>query len=212
MPKKVLPTPEVFKEIEEYLLRHGFKSPQPGDLLKERIYRLVPPRRIDGCETPFVFKDNGLEAWIWTSWLKSENRARENDPAWAIIVQNDTLHYAREPIKRTAKFKERLMNWAWIIWRRVKGRPGCSECGLFMEISYRHGVIGARFWRCNNLRRHTSGKAVCLDWDFNMPPKAKKMLEMRRKAKEKYRKKRRAQGKDPFAARKNRKKWIKVNK
>ncbi len=209
MPKKALPTPEDFRQIENYLLRHGFESPPPEHLLKERGYRLVPPRRVDGRETPFVFKKNGLEAWIWTSWLRNENRARENDPAWAIIVQNDTLRYAREPIKRTAKFKERLMNWAWIIWQRVSGRPICKECGLFMDIAYGRG-IGARFWKCGNIHRHTSGKVISLDWDFNMPPKAKKLLEARRRAKEKYRKERRAQGKDPFAARRKRKKWGKL--
>lgn len=212
MPKKVLPTREDFKEIEDYLKRHGFESLEPEKLSRERAYRLVPPRRIDGRETPFVYKDKGLEAWVWTSWLRNENRARENDPAWTIIVQSNTLRYSREPIKRTLNFKKTLMNWAWIIWRRVSGRPTCKECGFLMEISYKHGVVGARFWKCGNIRCHASGKPARLDWDFNMPPKAKKMLEARRKAKKKYREKRRAQGKDPFAARKNRKRWTKVNK
>jgi hypothetical protein len=211
MPKKVLPTPEVFREIEEYLKRHGFESPCPESLARERTCKLVPPRRVDGRETPFVFRKNGLEAWIWTSWRKDENRARENDPAWAIIVQSNTLRYAREPIKRTAKFKENLLNWAWIVWRRVNERPKCRACGLFMQIAYGRGM-GARFWKCSNVRAHMSGKAVCLDWDFNMPRKAKKLLKKRRRAKERYRARQRARGKDPFAARKSRKRWGKVPK
>jgi len=211
MPKKVLPTPEDFREIEIFLKSHDFESPKPENLLRGRAYKLAPPRRVDGYETPFVFRQNGLEAWVWTSWLKKENRARENDPAWVIIVQNDTLRYAREPIKRTKNFKKTLMNWAWVARRRVKGRPVCKECGLFMNIAYGQ-EFGSRFWKCGNIRHHASGKAVCLDWDFNMPPKAKKLLEKRRKAKKKYRARQRAQGKDPFAARKKRKKWIRIVK
>jgi len=93
-------------------------------------------------------------------------------------------------------------------------KVSCPECGALMTfddrgywVCYASGEhktrllwnydsgIRSRFWVCNNRARHQEGKKVFLDWDNNLPPKAKKYVDKLRKRWLKYRQNRRKSGK-----------------
>jgi len=207
VPKQVLPTLRDFQLMKSYLIRYGFREFSRIEIQKQfSRLRLVAPRKREGKETGFVFSANGLSVVIWTTFLIEEGKAREVDAAWVLVVKGDEVPYFSHPIHRTENFIKNLINQAWIARWRVLHRPLCQKCKEFMEIARGRG-LGARYWSCVRLRHHDDGKPFFLDWDYELPPRAKQFVVKRRERRATYVAKRREEGKPVLVARLRRKRW-----
>jgi hypothetical protein len=210
-PAKVLPSKEDFDFLQTELRRRGFREITGSEFHRDfKRLGLVAPRPRKGRETGFVFTANQLTVKIWTTWLSDKLEAREEDAGWVLIVDRDSARYFCRPLHRTKNFVRNLLRHAWIAWWRVLHRPLCPECKQFMDIAYGRG-IGARYWRCNRLANHSSGKPENVDWDINLPPRAKKYVEEWRRERRRYLLRRRREGKPENPARFRRKRWVKTN-
>ncbi|MBU4369256.1 hypothetical protein KKG58_00655 [Patescibacteria group bacterium] len=208
MPKQILPNKAEFTRLNQNLLRFGFRQiPDQEFVDKYKTLRLVAPRpREGGREVGFVFKANELKVTVWTTWLLREQRARGTDAAWVVISDEEKVFYFSHPIHRTKNFINNLLKQAWIAMARVKYRPRCRKCGQFMQITHGQGAKSC-YWSCSNRYGHDNNKKVHLNWDYNLPIKAKQYLKRLRKKRAVYRKQRRALGLQVDVARKKRISW-----
>jgi len=207
MPKQVLPTREDFVSIEEDLLGLGFREYTAGEFRRQfRRLGLRAPRVRPGRETGFIFHANALSVFVWTTWVASEGRAREEDCGWVVICDGDNAVYFAQPTHRTKNFVRNLLSRAWVAHWRVLNRPTCPECGEWMHIC-RGRSLKSRYWGCSKKSLHHDQKDRRLDWDYGLPPKAKRYVEELRKERARYRTTRRAQGKPVDVAPIRRKSW-----
>lgn len=201
MPRKVLPTILGFVWLSNTLENWGFRIiPDPVFRKRFRDLKLEAPRSRRGRETGFTFSANGLEVFVWTTWLAREGEARDSDAGWIVITQKGKSRYYAHPVHRTKNFLENLARLAWIAKRRVTHRPRCPACQDFMDITFGHG-LKQRYWRCNQLKKHPGGRPRWCSWDTPLPPRAREFVKALRlqRAKQKKRAKEEAerQGKEP---------------
>lgn len=208
MPRKVLPTPEQFQNFRGELLKRNF-----CEIDRYSGLRLVAPRKIEGREIGFFYFENGLTVVVWTTWLDCENRARDNDSGWIIILdENGDRCYTSRPLHRTKNFLYRLLMEAKIARTRVKNRPKCAECGAFMKIVHRRSRDRTRYlkscyWKCARRLDHKGEVVHSLRFDHGLPQEALDYLRPRRKKHRREAKNLRKAGKEPFAAMRERKGW-----
>lgn len=207
MPKLVLPTEFDFACLADELEALGFHKMTDKEFRKTMQHISQAPRKQEGRQVGFVFYAKGLRVCVWTTWLKYQNRPKKSAEAWVIIEDENRALYFSHPMHRTKNFVRTLLKQAWIARWRGLNRPRCKECGEFMKIAPGKG-IKSRYWRCYKKKKHASNRFVALDWDYGLPPKAKKYVEGLRKRRAKYRKKRKQQGKPVDVAIKNRRPWI----
>lgn len=207
MPIKVLPDQEAFAVFRHRLLARGFK-----ELTKEEIktmfrkINLEPPSFREGPETGLTFTANGLEVFVWTSYLANEKKSRDFDQGWILIIDKGRIRYSSYPMMRTKFFLLKMARRAWIAKRRATHRPVCPKCGRFMRIAYGRGMK-SRYWRCDYKSEHDTHAPEFKDWDICLPPKAKAFVKKERKIRRRYRNKRTKLGKPNFVAIKRRRKW-----
>lgn len=207
MPAKILPGELDLERLSRELRRRGFRSVTGVEFHNDfRRFELKAPRPRPGRETGFVFTANGLSVRVWTTWLPRENKAREVDSAWVLITDGDRPLYFSRPIHRTKNFTVNLLRAAWIARWRILYRPICPECKRFMDICRGRG-LKSRYWGCKRAALHKSGGAIRLNWDYVLPPKARRCVESLRRESERYRRERRASGKPIGAALLTRKPW-----
>ena len=207
MPKQVLPSRDEFEWLERELSRIGFRSVSNAEFRSTfKRLGLCAPRPQPGRETGFIFTANELTVYVWTTWIEYENRAREMDSGWILICKGDKREYVAHPFHRTENFTRNLYQFAWIARWRVVNRPLCPQCSNFMDIA-RGEAMKSRYWRCDRKQMHPDRKPYFLDWDINLPPKAKKLVTEARARRKSYRAARTADGKDNFVAIRTRKRW-----
>ncbi|MCD6441979.1 hypothetical protein J7L24_00285 [bacterium] len=213
MPKQVLPDAVEFTDFTKKLLHFGFRLISDKEFISRyKSLQLVAPRpREGGREVGFVFKANGLRVTVWTTWLRSEQRARKTDAAWVVISDEEKVFYFSHPIHRTKNFLDNLLKQAWIAMHRVKNRPSCPKCGQYMVITHGKGAKSC-YWCCSNKLKHDNQRNVHLDWDYGLPDKAKQYLKRLRKKRASYRKNRRAKGLEIDVARRRRISWASQRK
>lgn len=207
MPKKVLPDIHDFLWFKRQLQKMNFRPITRIEFRKdfERL-KLQAPRPRPGREAGFMFFANGLTVRLWTTWLVYEQKAREVDAGWVLICEGDRALYFARPLSRTKNFLVNLVRRAWLAKWRVLHRPLCPSCEHFMDIVTGRS-LKSRYWRCNRVKLHSDGKPTFRDWDWGLPPKAKKYVRAERKRRAKYRARREAEGRQPYAAMLNRKPW-----
>lgn len=207
MPSQVLPTLENFTNFERELRKLGFRAISVFEFRKQfdRL-GLKAPRPRMGREIGFTFFANGLTVVVWTTWLWRERMARKEDAGWILIAKGDSVLYFSHPLHRTKNFLKNLYRHAWIARWRVMHRPLCPECNAYMNIA-RGRAMKSRYWLCRNVSRHLGRVIVRLDWDFGIPPRAKKLLGDLRKARRKQFEERRSEGKAANVAPLRRKRW-----
>lgn len=205
MPKKQLPDVMSFAAFTRSLVRRGFR-PLATDQFRSDYHRLMlqAPSPREGRETGFVFSANGLEVVVWTTFLKEEGRARDEDAGWVLIKDGDEPRYFSHPFHRTKNFLYNLLWAACIARERVLNRPLCPSCGARMNISYGAGTK-SRYWKC--VRPDEHARAVSLSWDYGLPQAALEHLKPQRKKRRQYNEKLRKEGKVPGAAQKRRIPW-----
>ena len=209
MPKKVLPKSSDFAYISHELEKLDFKQISVNEFCETfKRLNLKAPRPRQGRETGFVFTRHGLRVVVWTTWIKSQGKARDTDAAWIVIAKGDKALYFSHPIHRTKNFCVNLLKQTWIARHRVLHRPHCSECGRFMEIASGKGVK-SRYWCCFNKSGHKSNNLVYLEWDYNLPEKAQKYVNGLRKKRAKHRNEVRKQNKPLNQAMIKRRLWVK---
>ncbi len=199
-----------FAHFEQLCLKLGFRKIAP-DEIREQLRQLKkgPSRRIEGREVGFQFNDRGLSLRVWTTYLETEGKLREEstDSGWVLIIQNGkAVHFSR-PALRTKNFLLNLYRRVWINWCRVSNRPSCPECGKYMDIK-RGRHLKQRYWSCEQWKLHNTKGRHTLDFNFALPPEAKKWTEKMYKKRKKYIAQVKEAGKQPHAAMLKRRKWI----
>ena len=181
---------------------------------KQTLTRLgaIAPKKVTGSETGFSFEANNYKVVVWSSFVESENDWRKKDVARVLIVENDDIKYCSRDIRQTRFLPIRLARTAWIARWKVLHRPCCPECGGYMNIVNRK--FRRYWWECLKKEAHSSGKKVTLPWDHGLPPKALAYVEKMRKPGDKYRRKRKKEGKPTQVVQKRRvgKGWQYKNK
>ena len=135
--------------------------------------------------------------------MPKHGKARDNTQAWVIITGDNKLLKSYN-FRRTENFLKRFETYALISQFRVMNRPFCPKCKNLMKLAIGKG-FGSRYWRCDNPKVHA--KYTREDWDSGLPEKFMKFLEKERKVRKPYRLKLKAQGKEPGAAARKRKRW-----
>lgn len=205
MPIKVLPDAEAFASFTRALERQGFRKLSPTEFKKDFTrLELIAPSPREGREVGFSYAANGLEVRVWTTFLVREGRARDEDAGWVLIKEGDTPRYFSRPFSRTKNFLHTLLWSASIARWRVEHRPLCPACHGRMRIAFGSG-FKSRFWQC--VRPSIHREPVFLSWDYKLPQEALDFLNPIRKARARYNKKLRAEGKEPGAAQRRRKGW-----
>lgn len=198
VPKQVLPDAIGFAWLSRRFVRLGFRPTSRLELGKcfERL-GLVAPRHRRGREVGFTFHANGLTVVAWTTWLRQEEMAREEDSGWVVIRDGDEAVYFSHDIRRTKNFLSRLLIQARLAQLRVLNRPICPECHKFMDIT--NGMaLKSRYWRCALRENHENHKVTRRSWDFGLPPKAIKFVQAERRRRSKEKEKRLREGKGPI--------------
>lgn len=200
-----------FAHFEQLCLKLGFKKTTPGEA-RERLRQADKRSRRpqEGKETGFEFSaENGLKVVVWTTYLeeKGEFRGKDTDVGWVLIIQNGkAVHFSR-PAPRTKNFLLNLYRRVWINWCRVSNRPSCPECGKYMDIK-RGRHLKQRYWNCEQWKLHNAKGRHTLDFNFALPPEAKKWTEKMYRKRKKYIARVKKTGKQPHTAMLKRKKWM----
>jgi hypothetical protein len=205
MPVKVLPGTEAFERFTKALLRRGFRKFSREEFREdfERLGLKAPSPR-EGREVGFVYTQNGLTVFVWTTFLCEEDHVRNEDAGWVLIREGDEVKYYSHPLHRTRFFLRNLFKQACIAQLRVENRPSCPKCGMFMDI-VRGKKLKARYWQCKRPTAHK--EPTFLSWDYGLSKAALDFLHPLRKERARYRKERRAQGKRIGTALLQRRKW-----
>ncbi len=199
-----------FAHFEQLCLKLGFRKIAPNEIREQlRQLKKRSPRHVEGREAGFQFDGRGLSLRVWTTYLETEEKLREEgtDSGWVLIIQNSqAVHFSR-PALRTKNFLLNLYRRVWINWRRVSYRPSCPECGEYMNIK-RGRHLKQRYWSCEQWKLHKAKRKRTLDFNFALPPEAKKWIQKVYKKRKKYNAKVKEAGKQPHTAMLKRKKWI----
>ena len=142
MPKKVEFTESEFSEFSWKIQEAGFTE------IERKNLHLFAPRKIQGQETGFTFSANGLTVIVWTTFVESEGKPRDEDSGWVLILEYGKRQYTAHPLMRTAGFLEKLLRYALIAQKKVKSRPICKICNSFMRIVEGKGRKSV-YWRCS---------------------------------------------------------------
>ncbi len=189
------------------MLSFGFVSISSKEIRQElRQSNRRPPRPRKGREVGFVFGENELKVYVWTTWLEAESEAREEDAGWVLIVKGEKILYSSHPIHRTKHFLDTLLAQARIARIRVKCRPKCWKCGEFMAI-ISGKALKTRYWYCGRLGHHKDNQSTFCSWDAPLLPGMKLYVKILRHKRAKYRKKLAAEGKVVTPAVLTRKRW-----
>jgi len=192
VPPKVEPTPAKFALFTRRIQGYGFERVGSKEVLENlRRQRFRDPRRRKGKEVGFKFGANGLEVWVWTTWLEEQNTIRDEDLGFVIITMDGKRRYTARPALRTENFFLTLLRRAWLAKWRVVTRPACNVCGTFMVIASKKKNPKQKFWKrtCYCIRSETNPRT--LNWDFNfdeLPLRAKAWHDAERRDKARNRK------------------------
>jgi hypothetical protein len=205
-----------FEAFAERLIKRGFRIvPEREKKDYQIVEELVPPkgRKKRLGQTILVFNHiSGLSVIVLTTFnMQTASLLHKGSAqAWVLIVEAGKKNpsYFSTPIRRTGKFWNKLLQMTIICHQRVVSVPIC-KCNCYMSVAMNSKAIGARFWRCKHEENHIGEKLPTADWDIGISKKGMATLQKKRKARDKYRKSRRAQGKDPNHSRFNRKRWSK---
>lgn len=196
MPKKVLPTAGEGKYLGQELIKLGFRQVTRNDWKFVRETEdLKVPRKRTGYEIGYVYFANGYLVYVWTTFDAETFEAFESDAGWVLVVgEGNKRLYSSPRLHRTKYFISRILSYAWICKWKIDHRPLCPECKKAMVLA-RGKHLKQRYWKCAYRKGHVNHKNVNISWDSNLPKKAQKFLDERRKKRSKYRKKRRKEGK-----------------
>ncbi len=176
-----------FQTLEKEILEMGYQEITRKDSAKKFLrLNLNPPRTIIGREASYKYTNNGYTVILHTSFLKNENKWRNigTDAGWILIAEGDKPLYFARPFLRSKNFVIKFLCYAWITKWKVNNRPLCPLCKGYMDISRKYNSR-QYFWSCDK-NRHTIGKPVNFPWDYNLPPKALKFVNIRREKTKKY--------------------------
>lgn len=148
----------------------------------------------------------GMRVIVWPTFSPSIQDIIPKGEAmgWVLVIdKNSKSPEYFNPVKRVGLYWNNLKNSAIACQQRVENRPRCKQCGKFMNIARRRGVLKARFWRC---KEHLSERE---SWDYGLSPEKLEIVKAKRKPRAKYRDYREKEGKSVHTAMLKRKKWKK---
>jgi hypothetical protein len=166
--------------------KHNFRMLGADEFrLRMRNKHLRAPRKRPGREIGFIYEANGLEVWVWTSWLMEENKIRDADRGWVLITEEGVSKYFSRYTRRTKFFFTRLLRRAWITGWRVENLARCKACDRTYTI-VRGPHLGQRYFKrfCYCIR--TKENPRTLPWNHNkhlMPAEAQEFVDAEEKSK-----------------------------
>ena len=204
MPAKAVPTPENFAAFEAKMKGLGFRRTTHAETAASlRRFNLCAVRgQKGGREVGFAYAANGLEVWIWTTWISRAQTIRTSDQAWALIAEPGERkpRYFARPMNRTKNFLWRLGMRAEVTQWKVIHRPACKKCGAPMEITVGEHLKD-RYWLCGNTKNHADHRSSSRYWDdVGLPDYLQKFVDDERLQYAANDAKALAQGKQPHAA------------
>ena len=164
------------------MLYRGFRRVQSAqDVLSIDLLNLDEKAKHGGFEVGFVFRNNGLKVYVWTTWIYEFEEARKSDAGWVLITdkKGNTLYFAH-PFHRTKNFVDTVVRYARVAKYKIEHRPLCTECNRFLDI-VQGRAIKSRYWKCDHVAEHRDGKPVNLNWDYGLPEIARQYLQAHRK-------------------------------
>ena len=205
MAQKILPDVESFEAFGRALAKRGFREIVRTEFSQDywRLALKAPSTR-EGSETGYTFGANGYVVVVWTTRLKREGYARDEDAGWVLIKDGDQVLYFSRPHPRTKNFLHTMLFEAAIARLRVLARPLCPVCGARMNITTGKG-LKSRFWQCKRPEQHR--RSQNLSWDHVLPQEALDYLKPIRERRRKYREKLKKEGKAPGSALQRRIGW-----
>lgn len=210
MPRQVLPTAAQGRYLDVELRKLGFRLVTRKDWKFTRDTEgLKVPRKREGYEVGYVYYANGYRVYVWTTLDAQTSKVFAQDAGWVLVVgEGNKRLYSSPRLHRTKHFISRILSYAWICKWKIDHRPVCSECKEPMRL-VRGKHLKQRFWKCSNRTKHEFGESTSISWDMELPPRAQKFLDTKRKQRASYRTKRRAEGKSTDQAMLRRKRWEK---
>ena len=205
MPAQVLFDARAFGAFALAMRKRGFREFSRHESRRDhrRLDLHAPSPRV-GSEVGFTYTANGLTVVVWTSYIRSEGRARDQDSGWVLIKEGDHRKYVARPMMRTKNFLKKLIAWAAVAKLRVEKRPLCPICQAHMGIVRGKG-FKSRYWRCD--RRDLHPKPTWASWDQELPLEALRFVRSERRTRARYEKRLKEEGKQFGAALQNRLGW-----
>lgn len=208
MPIAVPVTFRKYFELEQKLKALGFVEIPWWETATILEPRGVDPQRVFvRGEIGFELAIKGHKVRVWTSCIRREvercrrhnllneivSRAPKRDAGYVLITDfAGRAHYFAGRTSRTKNFVRTLLRRAWIAQYKIQNRPACRICGAAMDICSRSDT-GGNFWGCFQKGSHPDGKPVWEEWDFGLPPNAKRIAVAWRKERARYYEARRRQ-------------------
>jgi len=196
-------------KFREIALQLGFFEPYEAPA-RARGWKFKAPRKRERGEVQLRYvspdPENDYMVVVRPTKLQSGGWVGQ-DHGWVLIVDRaGRIRYSSHPLIRTEHFLEKLLMLMRIARWRVFYRP--KHCGYYMHLVHRNGAMKSCFWKCAvHPRTHRAGFE---ELRKSFPAEVRSWIEAERAKRERYRRKARSAGKDPFAAMKGRKSWKKV--
>ncbi len=185
----------------------GMKETSVRELTKSDNVRLLAPRSIVGREKIFIFSLHGMEVIVCTTWdvTTQKPRPRGSDAGWVLIRYKGKVKYFARPVRRTKSFAHHLYWRARIAIERITARPKDTFSGNFMLLE-KGKYLFQRYWVSMRPDPKT-GRFEKQSFNQGLSDESLDYKKKIDKARRKYAKKLKAQGKSPGKAMLRRKKW-----
>ena len=205
MPQKVLPNASDIADFQERIAAVGYRQiTQPEFANFFQALGLRAPRIRKGREIGFTFSANGLTAIVWTTFLDTEDQAREEDAGWVLILERGKIKYSSHPMMRTSGFLEKLFMQAKIARERVAKRPLCPSCYGYMDIERGNGMK-SRYWICRSAEHKEYTEQF--PWDFGLCQESLRFVKLERRIRGRYYRKLKKEGRKIGQAMLSRRLW-----
>lgn len=208
MPKKVVFTQADFDEFTKAMLKIGFRSIKQREFSVElKLANVEPPSKRVGREEGFTYFALGLRVIVWTTFVTSEGKTRDNDSGKVLILRSGKIVYMGTFKRRTKNFFfENLYIYALAAKEHVDARP-VSDCNNLMTIYQRRGNSRQCFWVCPVKEHRRKRTCSTKPWTLGLSQKTLPSLIKKWDKAGSYYEKLRSQDKEPGAFMKTRKPW-----
>lgn len=207
---------EKFAALVDKLSKHGFRVVERGEMAGyHKAIKLIPPndRKPRPGQVALLYVHiSGMKVLCWPTFSRSINSFIEKgkSSAWVLIVNKDgeARHISRM-IRRTGTFVDRLLKESLINKTRVESSAFCPKCNAPMKLEWNRKFLRGRYWICTRAKEHLEKKEPVPRFGMNdgLSGKLLALVKKRTKKRDKYARKRKAEGKDPKHQMKTRKKW-----
>jgi hypothetical protein len=209
---------EKFSALVEKLKKHGFRVVERKEMSGyHNAIKLMPPkgRKPRPGQVALLYTHiSGMQVLCWPTFSRKTNSFIEKAKAsaWVLTLNNnrEARHKSRM-IRRTGKFVNRILKECLIHKARIDASAYCPSCGAPMKLEWSKKFLRGRYWICTRAKDHQQNQQPLPRFGMNngLSGNLLTLVNRRTKKRNKYARKRKAEGKDPQHQMKNRKPWNK---